>query len=78
MFDPTDRAFFAELQAIVIDDQGREVLAGLTYDETAEYLRLAHNMEHRSPDEDGRFKELHDKHEQTRLKMLGSGWGRPH
>ena len=54
------------------DDQGRDVLVGLTYEETVEYqnLQAARLSQPDEFDDRRRFLELHDKHESVRLERV--------
>jgi hypothetical protein len=61
------RAFLMETRALATDDQGREVLAGLTFEETDQYLR--------GLDKSGAsdlWLELDDRHQQARLQMISA------
>jgi hypothetical protein len=74
IFTDADRAYLAEMRSITTDSQGREVLVGLTWEETAfymEYARQRINGTHRQ-DDGGRYFELHEKHEFARLSVLGA------
>jgi hypothetical protein len=72
-FTDEERAQLSEFRAITTDEQGREVLVGLTLEETAFYM--AH-VKRRPiiPDREGRkrYIELDKKHELARLAVLGA------
>lgn len=67
------RAFLKEMRSINKDNKGREVLVGLTVDETSFYLTyLEQSIVGETNQEDGpKFLTLHDKHEKARLAVLG-------
>jgi hypothetical protein len=71
------RQYLTEMRAIGIDGEGREVLVGLTFDETAWYFeysdRKLHGKSGTNLDEDrDRYLVLSDKHERARLQVLGA------
>lgn len=73
-----DRAFLTEMRAISTDSNGREVLVGLTADETDWYFAYCDRRisgAHRGPnysDDPDRFLALDDEHERARLEVLGA------
>ena len=76
MFSFTDdeRAHLTEMRAISTDSNGIEILVGLTIEETAFYMnytrgRVAGNNDHFGGE---KYLQLHDKHEQARLEVLGT------
>jgi hypothetical protein len=76
MFSFTDdeRAYLSEMRAMSTDASGNEILVGLTLEETAFYMnytrkRLTGEHDHQHGE---RYLELHDKHEQARLEVLGT------
>ena len=74
MFEFTDaeRAYLTEMRALTTDGQGREVLAGLTFDETVFYIERGRRFVQGIRDRDSRdrFLELHEKHERVRFAVL--------
>ncbi|MCW2130195.1 hypothetical protein M2226_008939 [Bradyrhizobium elkanii] len=69
------RDHLTEMRAIATDSEGREVLVGLTFEETALYFdHLASRTSGARPSavERGRFRALRDKHELTRLQVVGA------
>lgn len=73
-FTDSERDYLAPLGAIVKDAQGREVLVGLTTEETEfymGYLRRRAAGEILAPEgDDERYDELHHKHEMARFAVL--------
>lgn len=71
-FTDEERAGRREGRSITTDAQGREVLAGLTLEETAEYMTHVRKVASGDRDREGRkrYLELHDKHEIARLQAL--------
>jgi len=69
-----ERAYFDEMRCLTTDSEGREVLVGLTSEETNTYLALSGNLAAEASDPDGRntYLALHDKHERARLEVLGA------
>jgi hypothetical protein len=76
MFEFTDseRAYLIEMRAITTDAQGREVLVGLSLEETAVYMAHCRAFLTGDRDRDGRdaYLRLHDKHERARLEVIGT------
>jgi hypothetical protein len=71
------RQYLTEMRAIGVDGEGREVLVGLTFEETAWYLeysdRKLHGKSGTNHDEDrDQYLVLHDKHESARLQVLAA------
>lgn len=66
------RAYLAEMRGMDHDSLGREVLRGLTYDETEEYYRyLRDRLEDRETSSQGsRYLDLHAKYERARLEII--------
>ena len=80
VFTEAEREIRTQDRAIVLNEVGREVLVGLTEEETAVYMdymrRYGLNKRlwtRARPDkaERGAFLELHDKHETARPKAIG-------
>lgn len=72
------RWYLREIHALTTDSAGREVLVGLTRDESIEYLRhqqtrqsLRDEGRRPEPEERDRFSALRDRHEQARLQVCG-------
>lgn len=77
MFSFTDgeRAYFTEMRTVSTDDEGREILVGLTFEETVFYMEYSRRFltgRDRDPDHRDRYLQLHDKHERARLAVLGA------
>ena len=78
MFDLTDheRASLGWRRAITQDAQGREVLIGLTFEETGFYVTYRRKFltpeRDRDRENQRRYLELHRKHEIARLEMVGA------
>ena len=71
-FTDGEHAYLTEMRAITTDAQGREVLVGLTLEETGFYIAYSRDLRgnsHNSEDSD-RYLELHEKHEAERLGVL--------
>lgn len=75
-FSEQERLWHSEMRGIAIDEQGREVLVGLTMDETVFYMTYVRHRAagDRDPDRghQRRFLELHDKHELARYQVIGA------
>ena len=76
MFEFTDseRAYMIEQRAISEDEQGHEVLVGLTFEETSFYMTygrkaLSGDRDHKDTET---YLELNDKHERARLEVIGT------
>ncbi len=72
---PAERQLYLkEMRAIGEDDEGREVLVGLTVEETSFYLNYGEQYVHGDvePNDGERYLELHDKHEKARFAVLGA------
>lgn len=73
-FTDRERARLSEFRAITTDAQGREILVGLTLEETAFYMAHVRAAVTGQPDRAGKKKyvELNKKHERARLQVLGA------
>jgi len=73
-FTDAERASLKQLGAIVPDSRGREVLAGLTLEETKFYMQYVRlRILNRDNPEDGeKYLGLHEKHERARLGVVGA------
>jgi hypothetical protein len=74
-FTDEERAYFKEMRAITTDAEGREVLVGLTADETEFYMTFTRRFpanRDRNPEHRKRYRELHEKRERARLAVLGA------
>jgi hypothetical protein len=63
------------MRAITTNAQGREVLVGLTLDETVFYMDFARRFltdRDRNPENGDKYLELHEKHECARFEVLGT------
>lgn len=82
-----DRAYMEEMRMLTRDADGREVLVGLTFEESEWYLahveadvgtaderaaRLADMTPEEHDAETERYLALHDKHELARMEVLGA------
>jgi len=68
------RAHLTEMRALTTDEQGREVLVGLTHAETVFYLEYGRRRiaGERSTKDRERYLELHEQHERARQQILGA------
>ena len=82
VFTDAEREIRSQDRAIVLNEAGREVLVGLTEEETAVYMdcmrRYGLNKRlwtraHPNQAERETFLELHNKHETARLAAIGRG-----
>lgn len=64
------RAYLLEMRALAKDDDGNEVLIGLTSSETEFYLR--YSLGSASHGESERYLQLNEKHEKARFVILGA------
>lgn len=73
-FTDSERAHLREMRALATDALGREVLVGLTFEETAFYVTYGRDRIKgiSRPDDGEKYLELHDKHERARLSVLGA------
>lgn len=74
-FTDKERAGFSEQRAIATDPQGREVLVGLTLEETAFYMAYVRNRVadgQPDPEAEDRYFDLHEKHQRERFRVLGA------
>jgi hypothetical protein len=73
-FTDEERALLSEMRALTTDDEGREVLRGLTREETEFYVTYtrshASGNRDRKPVTRARFQELYQKHERVRLQAI--------
>lgn len=71
-FTDAEREYLKEMHALSVDSAGREVLAGLTFEETASYM--AHSRKFRAGIRDREYRKeylrLHEKHEKARLQLI--------
>ena len=68
------QAHFKEMRAIGEDNEGNEVLVGLTVEETSFYLSYLQQrlLDNEDPADGKRYMELHNKHEEARFSVLGA------
>jgi hypothetical protein len=75
-FTDSERAFHLEMRGLTKDEHGRELLVGLTTEETEFYVthvrRRAAGNRDRDLANQARFLELHQKHEFARLQTIGA------
>ncbi len=73
-FTDSEKVYLREMRAFSTDAQGREVLVGLTREETILYVTYGRDrMAGMSRHDDGeKYLEFHDKHERARLSVLGA------
>lgn len=72
---PAERqAHLKEMRAIAEDNDGNEVLVGLTVEETSLYLNYVKQrvFGDADPNDGERYIQLHDKHEKARFSVLGA------
>ena len=67
-----EMSYLKGVQALAHDSRGREVLIGLTFEETAWYINSSHRLLRRDHADRQRYLELHQKHEQARAKLLAA------
>ena len=71
-FSDAEREYLKEMHALSVDFDGREVLAGLTFEETVLYM--AHTRKFAAGIRDREYREaylrLREKHERARLQLL--------
>lgn len=68
IFSAAERAHLIEMRAISTDSQGREVLVGLTFEETDFYMNYLRDKSDSSMKQ--RYLKLYEKHESARLAVL--------
>ena len=68
------QAHLKEMRAIDEDNEGNEVLVGLTVEETSFYLNYVQQrlLGDADPTDGERYLKLHDKHEKARFSVLGA------
>lgn len=75
-FTEAERAYHREMRSLTTDAGGREILVGLTLEETEFYVsysrRRSSGDRDRDPVNKSRFLELHEKHEWVRLQIIGA------
>ncbi|HZP66248.1 MAG TPA: hypothetical protein VFB32_08055 [Rudaea sp.] len=76
-FSESERSYLEELRALSSDARGREVLVGLTFEETAWYVTQTHTLLGRHRADRLRYLELHDKHEKARQRLLAIAHAEP-
>ncbi len=71
-FTEGDREYLREMRALSTDQQGREVLVGLTLEETIRYMsHLRGRLEPGGTrDDTDDYLRLHDKHEAARVAVI--------
>ena len=74
IFTDADRTYLAEMRALSRDSAGREILVGLTFEETEFYMEYTNKrmQGHKDRPNSKRYLELHEKHELARLEVLGT------
>lgn len=75
-FSDNERTYLAEMRAISTDENGSEILVGLTVEETAWYMQhsrrfLTEDRDH-EPENKKKYLQLHEKHERARFVVLGA------
>lgn len=73
-FTDDERAYLTEMRAITTNAQGREILVGLTPEETEFYIAYSRDLsgDSHNTTNSGRYLELHDKHEAERFGILAA------
>jgi len=74
IFTDADRTSLVEMRALTTDSAGREVLVGLTFEETVFYMEYTNKRMQGYKDRPNskRYLQLHEKHELARLEVLGT------
>jgi hypothetical protein len=67
-FTAEERAYLAEIRALTTDNEGREVLVGLTREETIAYMEHIRGQS----DDNATFLRLNDKHERSRIAVVSA------
>jgi len=72
MLNLTDcnRTFLKKIYSLSTDLNDREVLVGLTHEESRRYLALSEPMRNATPEEKNEHSELKDRHSLTRVQVL--------
>lgn len=75
MIDPKHLPYLTEMRAVTTDENGEQVLVGLSASETAEYFaysegRLNGTITGGDHELGARYLELHDKHEPARIQVI--------
>ena len=65
VFSDSERADLNRIKALATDSRGRDVLVGLSFEETAWYVKQSHMLLGRHRADRVRFVELHRKHEKA-------------
>lgn len=68
----TERLYFSELHGLAVDRRGNEVLAGLSRDESEEFLSLSQDSVVRCPDHRNRYDALERKYRSTALALANA------
>ena len=71
IFSDAERKSMMATRSIIRDDQGREVLVGLTDRETKRYMDYVRRGGSRSKGEREMQRELHTRHERARIEAIG-------
>lgn len=75
-FTEHERIFFIETRALTKDNEGREVLVGLTLEETEFYMTFSRRFttgdRDRNKENRKRYLELTERHEKARIDVIGS------
>lgn len=73
-FTEIEKEWHTEMRGLAKDGQGRLVLVGLTYEETARLMdhRRAFGRGERRHEDKRAMIELHNKHERARLEIIGA------
>jgi hypothetical protein len=65
VFSESERSDLNRIRALATDSRGREVLVGLSFEETAWYVKQSHMLLGRHRADRVRYVELHHKHEKA-------------
>ena len=73
-FEDSEKAYLTEMRALTIDSQGRDVLVGLSFEETEIYVNHSRAFLKGDRDRENRdlYLQLHEKHERVRLEVIGN------
>ena len=74
IFTDADRTYLNGMRALSTDSAGREVLVGLSFEESEFYMAYANQrmQGHKDRPNSKRYLELSEKHERARLEVLGA------
>ena len=73
-FEDGEKSYLREMRALTTDSQGRDVLVGLSFEETEIYVNHSRALLRGDRDRESRdlYLQLHEKHERARLEVIGT------